>query len=256
MNAKTKEVTVTNESNVVPIQRTQEESVMYMLQTALEKGVDADSLEKLLNMQERILDRQAEQAYTSAMVKVQEEMTKKGIEEDGQNTQTNSTYSKLEAINKVLVPIYTKHGFSLSFGQGDSPLELHVRILCDVMHVDGHSKHYHNDMPLDMTGIAGKQNKTKIHGTGSALKYGRRYLTNMIFNISTGDVDDDGNAAGQAIEYISDIQLNILTDLISATETNETQFCKVCKVPSLDMLPVNKYDHSHKLLKDKQEGLK
>lgn len=253
MNAKTKEVAVKEESNVIPHPASQEDAVMGMLQMALEKGVDADSLEKLLNMQERILDRQAEQEYTNAMVAVQSDMTKKGIEEDGLNTQTKSAYSKLESINKVLVPIYTEHGFSLSFGAEDSPLELHVRTVCDVMHRGGHAKRYHNDMPLDLAGIGGKVNKTKIHGTGSALKYGRRYLTCMVFNISTGDLDDDGNAAGQIIEYIDDKQLSILTDLISATESNEQMFCKACKVESLDLLPATKYDHAHKILVDKQE---
>ncbi len=192
MNDKTKQLAETQETNIVPLN--QAAQVMDSLTKSLESGqLTPDSLEKVLDMQERILDRNAKQDYTIAMVAVQKEM--KVIGQDADNNQTKSSYSTLEAINKSLVPIYTENGFSLSFGTADSPLELHVRITCDVMHSSGHSKEYHCDMPLDMTGIKGTQNKTKIHGTGSAMKYGRRYLTSMIFNVSTGDADDDGNDA-------------------------------------------------------------
>jgi hypothetical protein len=33
------------------------------------------------------------------------------------------------------------------------------------------------------------------HATGSAVTYGMRYLVKMIFNVATGENDDDGNAA-------------------------------------------------------------
>jgi hypothetical protein len=252
MSKKTQELVESNESNVVQHPATQEDAVMGMLQTALEKGVDADSLEKLLNMQERILDRQAEQAYTVSMVDVQKRMPK--IYKNRRNDQTSSNYADLEAIIPVITPIYTDEGFSMSFGTADSPAECHVRVTCDVMHKDGHSKHYFTDVPLDNVGIKGSPNKTKVHGSGSAISYGRRYLTALIFNLITGD--DDGNAAS-VVEYISDEQLGILRDLINATETEEDHFSqKVCKVESLDLLPTSKYDHAHKLLTDKQAAMK
>lgn len=171
----------------------QESAVLTSLQAALEKGVDADSLEKILNMQERILDRQAEQAYTQSMVAAQQEMPV--IERNRTNDQTRSKYSDMEQILKTITPIYTKNGFALSFGNADSPHAGHVRVTCDVMHTQGHSKHYYTDTPLDMEGIKGNVNKTQVHGTGSAISYGQRYLTKLIFNLNTGD-DDDGNAAG------------------------------------------------------------
>lgn len=194
MNAKT-EVATKEESNIVQHPASQEEAVMGMLQTALEKGVDADSLEKLLNMQERILDRQAEQAYSISMMNVQNTMPT--IEKNKDNSQTNSKYANLEIIIKTITPIYTAEGISLSFGTEQSPFEQCVRVTCDVMHREGHSKHYFYDSPFDMYGIKGNQNKTAAHGSASAISYGRRYLTAMIFNLNTGD-DDDGQQAGQS----------------------------------------------------------
>ncbi len=171
----------------------QEVLVFNALQTALEKGVDADSLEKVLNMQERILDRQSEQAYAQSMVEAQTEMPV--IEHNKTNTHTSSTYSDMGQIIKQITPIYTKHGFALSFGSDKSPEPGHVRVVCDVMHSQGHSKPYSADIPLDVDGISGNPNKTAVHGTGSAFTYGQRYLTKLIFNLNTGD-DDDGNSAG------------------------------------------------------------
>lgn len=179
------------EKTIVPMN--QETAVLNTLQTALQKGVDADSLEKLLNMQERVLDRQSEQAYAQSMVEVQRTMP--SIKKNKQNDQTRSEYADMEQINKTITPVYTQAGFCLSFGNADSPHDGHVRVTCDVMHSLGHSKHYYTDVPLDIEGIKGNRNKTQVHGTGSAISYGQRYLIKLIFNLTTGD-DDDGNAAG------------------------------------------------------------
>ena len=190
------------ETNIIPM--TQEATVLQSLQKAVESGADADSLTKILDMQERILNRQAEMEYTSAMVRTQQKMPV--IEKNRTNDQTRSEYADLEAINKAITPIYTAEGFSLSFGTEDSPLELHVRVVCDVMHLAGHSKRHYCDIPLDMTGLKGNTNKTKTHGTGSAISYGQRYLTKLIFNLITGDEDDDGNAAGGDTRSALEIQ--------------------------------------------------
>lgn len=193
---------IVEKTNIVPM--TQEATVLQSLQKAVESGADADSLTKILDMQERILNRQAEMEYTSAMVRTQKRMPI--IQKNKVNEQTNSEYANLEAINKAITPIYTEEGFSLSFGTADSPLELHVRVTCDVLHIAGHTKKYHCDVPLDMTGLKGTLNKTKTHGTGSAYSYGQRYLVKLIFNLITGDEDDDGNAAGGDTRSAIEIQ--------------------------------------------------
>jgi len=171
----------------------QEVAVLSTLQAALVNGVDADSLEKILNMQERILNRQAEQAYSQAMVETQSLMPV--IEKNRENTQTRSKYADMSQIIKQITPIYTKAGFALSFAEGKPAIESEIRVTCDIMHSQGHSKHYFVDMPLDTTGLQGNKNMTETHGTGSAFTYGQRYLTKLIFNLNTGD-DDDGNSAG------------------------------------------------------------
>lgn len=179
--------------NAVVREEIPDNSPAGLLAIAVQRGTDADQLGKLLDLQERWEAGQARKAYAAAMKAVQGEAPK--IAKEATNTQTKSQYALLETINAGLVPVYTRHGFSLSFSQGQTEAEGHIRIVCDVSHEAGHSEVKHVDLPLDMTGIAGTVNKTAIHATGSTYSYGRRYLTCMIFNVSTGD-DDDGQASG------------------------------------------------------------
>lgn len=170
-------------------------SLAAVLQQALmmpEQGVER--LERMWIMHKEMQDRDAARAYADAMKACQKEMP--AIQKRGKNKQTNSRYALLEDINRLITPIYTRHGFSLSFGTDRSELADHVGIVCDVMHDGGYSKTYTYDAPIDNVGIKGEKNKTTTHGRGSAISYGRRYLVMMIFNLTIGD-DDDGNAAGE-----------------------------------------------------------
>ena len=160
---------------------------------AADPNVQVEKMERILALQERVLAKQAEAEFAAAMERAQAEVPL--IKNDSVNTQTNSRYAKLKTMNKLVVPVYTRHGFSLSFGTTDCPVPNYIRITCKVRHRAGHSADYQADVPLDVTGPKGNQNKTLTHGFGSSLSYGRRYLTMLIFNVATTD-DDDGQIAG------------------------------------------------------------
>ncbi len=156
-------------------------------------NVDVEKLERMLVMQEKILDRQAQVSFARDMREVQSKMP--AIVKNSNNEQTNSEYATLEAVCEGANPIITENGFSLSFGTADSPKEGHYRVTGEVTHIEGHSRSYFADVPIDATGIMGKVNKTNTHAFGSTMSYGRRYLTLMIFNIAVKD-DDDGQGTG------------------------------------------------------------
>ena len=193
------ELAVNEPANVVPMQAvTQSAQVMNSLTTQLESGtLQPEQLGMILDAQERVLDRQAKQDFANAMADCQAEMP--DILKTKDNNQTHSKYESLDALNKAISPVYTKHGFSISFGTDtaheiDNPM---IRVTAEVSHRGGWSKDYHYDLPYDSAGIAGTINKTKIHASGSTLTYGRRYLLKLIFNLTTVDeLDDDGNASG------------------------------------------------------------
>lgn len=174
------------------------ELVLMFERLARDPSVDVDKMERLIAMQERILRYNAESAYHVAMNAAQKEM--RPVAADAWNPSTKSKYASYEALDLALRPIYTRHGFSLSFNTADAPLPEYVRVLCKSTHLGGHTEIHVLDMPADGKGAKGGDVMTKTHATGSALSYGQRYLLKMIFNIAVGEEDDDGNAAGRKPE--------------------------------------------------------
>ena len=171
-----------------------------LLQIAIDGGADIDKLGKLMDMQFQWNADQAQKAYNADMVKAQSEMPI--VATNKTNDQTHSRYADIEALAREAKPIYTKRGFSVSCYEDECPHEGMIRTSCDVMHRDGHTKKYYIDFEIDDKGLAGKTNKTKIHGKGSTFSYSRRYLVLMVFDIPTGD-DNDGNKPKDKIKLIT-----------------------------------------------------
>ncbi len=210
---------------------------------ANDPATDVSKMEKLLEMYERIAGKNAEMAFNQSMKAAQEEMPK--ILRNKENSQTNSRYADLEKVNAAIVPVYTKHGFSLSFGTADCPLAGHYRVTCLVSHTAGHSRNYQADIPTDMTGMKGNQNKTATHGFGSTMSYGRRYLTLLVFNITLTNEDKDGN---QPTEPLSDEQMANIEALLTETASDKAKFLKYLKVRSMEDIPAASYGMVVKLL--------
>lgn len=194
-------VTQTNEPDVVvgkveTLPAKQSESILSIIEKiALMPEGAAENIERMHAIHKDTLNREAEQAFNQDFVKAQIEMLNNSVIKNADNNQTKSKYATLEKIDRVIKPIYTRHGFGLIGGTEDSPIENHIRVTYDLIHKGGHSRHYTYDCPIDDKGIAGKVNKTPTHARGSSTTYGKRYLKCLIWDVITQE-DDDGNAAG------------------------------------------------------------
>jgi hypothetical protein len=206
---------------------------------ASDPKVDVDKLERLLAMQERVLARDAEQAFNAALLAAQEEI--KPIAKNRINPETKSKYADLMALADGLDPIMRKHGFSQSFGTTDCPVPDHYRVTCLMSHTAGHSRPYQVDVPLDNTGPKGSQNKTRTHGFGSALSYGRRYLKLLIGDVPT--TDDDGRAAANRLT-IDDAQIATIQNMASASGADTEKFCRYFKIESVPELPQSRFSEA------------
>lgn len=162
-----------------------------IIRLASDPTMDMTRVADLMAMHERMSGQMAEQAFDAAMSDAQGEM--RPIAADANNPQTKSKYASYAALDKALRPIYTKHGFGLSFDTADGAPADHVRVICRVSHKAGFARIPHIDMPNDGKGAKGGDVMTKTHAQGAAVTYGQRYLLKMIFNIAVGD-DDDGNS--------------------------------------------------------------
>lgn len=169
-----------------------ENNPLAIIANAVEKGMDADQLAKLVDLHERIEKMNAGRAYQEAMKACQSEMPR--ILKDRENPHARSKYADLGNLISQIEPIYTKHGFSISFYEGESNKPEWMRVMCDIMHERGHREVKWLDLPYDGRGSqGGKSSMNAVQAVGSTKSYGRRYLLGDIFNLAITSEDTDGH---------------------------------------------------------------
>lgn len=218
----------------------QDESATLMAiisRAASDPAFDVAKVERLLEMHRQIGARQSEAAFNVAMSLAQAEMGP--VSADANNSQTKSKYASYAKLDRVLRPIYTRHGFALSFDEGESPKEMHIRVLCHVSHNQGHSRTYHKDMPADGKGAKGGDVMTLTHAAGAAMSYGMRYLLKGIFNVAVGEDDNDGNTEEPSI---GPGQIAMLEQLIAEVKADLPKLCRMLKVKTLADIRVGAFD--------------
>jgi ERF superfamily len=157
-----------------------------LIEMAVDRNAGIEVIERLKALYDQERSKREEADFNAAMSRVQSAIDR--IAPDLNNAQTNSRYASYAAIDRVIRPVYSKEGFSLSFNTEES------KIVCFASHNGGYTRRYEVDMPADGKGPKGGDVMTKTHATGSAMSYGQRYLVKFVFNLAIG-TDDDGNAA-------------------------------------------------------------
>ena len=257
MTKETVEMELTNRKETqvaVPTPNKQDAFLDLLERLVTNPDADVEKMQRIIDMQEQVITRNAKQAFNAAMTQAQNKIELVIAKE--KNEQTHSTYADLKAVLMSAKPIYTSEGFSLMVYEGETEKPAHKRVCVDIMHKGGHTEKRYGDFAIQTTGIAGKAMMTQIHGEGSAFTYGRRHLTCMIFNIPTGD-DDDGNLAG-GIVYISEAQVKELKTELEA-RAGVKKFLEHIKIESLDKIQADKFDKAMAIavmgkVKERQPG--
>ena len=238
----------------VPVVADSTSLIQVIERAATNPAVDIEKMERLLNMAERLGAKQAETAFNVAMTQCQGEMRR--VSADATNPHTDSRYASYGKLDSVLRPIYTQHGFSLTFSDGETTKPEHVRVVCLVRHIGGHKEVHWKDMPADGKGAKGGDVMTKTHAAGAAQQYGMRYLLKGIFNVAIGEDDNDGN---EPLELITETQVADLECLITEIGANKAGFLKwlssklKMKLESLADIPVKAYQDAVAGLESKRK---
>ncbi len=214
---------------------------------ASDPNYDIDKMERLMAMHERLLQQQAKTAFNDAMAEAQKEMLP--ISQDATNPQTRSKYASYNQLDKALRPVYTRHGFSISYDTDDSPKADHVRVLAYVCR-GGFERTYKVDMPADGKGAKGGDVMTKTHATGAAVAYGKRYLLKAIFNVAEGEGDRDGN---EDAPTLSEDQIANLRALLTEVKASEASFLKWARCKSLSEILAKNYHECVKAIEAKRK---
>lgn len=179
------QVAVVSESSAV---------LAVIARAASDPTVDMDKLERLLDMQERIMNKQAETEFNSALAAMQAEIPSvaergaiTGKTKDGRDFKSGN-YATYEDIVDVVRPIMNKFGFAISFSIEQSPSS--IVVIGELVHKAGHSKKTQMSLPHENSG-----SKNSVQAIGSSTSYGKRYVFCAMLNIATRGQDDDGYAA-------------------------------------------------------------
>jgi hypothetical protein len=159
--------------------------IQVIERAAMNPAVDIDKMERLLEMQERILDRNARAAYAAAFAEMQPDLPE--IPEHGKG-HNNASYALWEDINDLIKPVLAKYGFGISFKPGrDGP---NITVTAILTHREGHSEEASMILPVDASG-----SKNAVQAVGSSTSYGKRYTASALLNLTSRHEDDDGKTA-------------------------------------------------------------
>ncbi|WP_280564696.1 ERF family protein [Chromohalobacter sp. 48-RD10] len=221
-----------NANGQTPVAQSDQDStaiIQVIERAALNPDVNIDKMERLLQMQERVLDRQALMAYSAAMAAMQTELP--SIAERGQGN--NGHYATLEDIVDTVRPIMQKHGFVVSFRIQTQ--ERAIQVTGVLMHQDGHREETSMLLPADVSG-----NKNAVQAFGSSTSYGKRYVLCALLNITTRGQDDNGHAA-VSVKRVTAFQAGQIRQLMGACQT-ATQEWFVDKYGDAEQVPRSDFD--------------
>lgn len=186
------ELEVKKEIPLAPVVSESAAIIQVIERAAMNPNVDIDKMERLLQMQERIMERNAKGAYAAAFAMMQPELPE--IPEKGKGHNSVS-YALWEDINDLVIPVTSKHGFGISFRTGRTQ-DGKVTVTCILSHREGHSEETTMELPLDTSG-----NKNAVQAVGSSTSYGKRYTAQALLNLRSRGEDDDGKSGGgKAVE--------------------------------------------------------
>lgn len=214
--------------------------------------IDIAKMSALLDMQERIMNKNAEIAFNGDFSRMSMELPRifKTKEVAFKNKETGKmetaySYEDIVDIDDAVRPILVKYGFTLSFvtdvrdGGG-------IIVKGILSHIGGHSRQTSFPLALDTSG--GKNN---LQAAGSTMKYGIRYATKTLLNLIVVDKEPDTDGIIPEAP-ISEERFNKIIELMNETNTDTEAFCKHLKIKAIREMPNSMFQKAEADLKGKK----
>lgn len=184
--------------------------------------IDPDRLEKLMNLQIKLEDRQNEQAFNEAMAGFQSECpiikkTSKVSFMSASGKETKYSFAALDEIAAIIKPILPRHGLSYSFDIRTVD-EKKSKVITSVLHKNG----FHKASEYEFDTIHDDARMNLSQRRKSAVSFAKRAALENALGIVTANEDDD---ARRAIDNpVTEIQLLVIRELMVATKTDIEKF--------------------------------
>lgn len=156
-----------------------------LIRLAIDKGIDTDKLEKLIELRNKEIDRQSQADFEAAFSRMQAEfiaVVKDKVAKD--EGKALYSYAPLETLQEVVGPIIARHGFSYAWRE--ESIEMGKRVVMSISGY-GHTKTTSFDVPK----IEGTKRQNAIQVAGAMSTYGRRYTFIAGFGLTVKGEDDD-----------------------------------------------------------------
>lgn len=151
-------------------------------------NMDISTVQGLLDVQREFEKMEATRAFNRDFALMRADMPVFKREKKSFTTK----YTPLEDIMKLAQPVMSKYGFSASFATHQENRS-EVKVICDIMHRDGHSKSTSIIVPVEVV----TKGMNNMQALGSAITYGKRYSLSGLLNIVTAE-DEDNNGFSQS----------------------------------------------------------
>ena len=202
-----------------------------LIEIVSRKDIDPERLEKFLDLQIKMENRQAERSFNDALAAFQGECpiitkNKKTSFTSKSGSTTAYDYAPLDEIISVIKPILSRNGLSYAFDLMEG--EHTSKLLTTIFHKDGFSKVY--TYAFDTIHDDARMNSSQRRK--SSLTYAKRAgLENALGLVTTGEDDDAKRAINNPI---SPDQIALIKDLMPKANVSEQQFLDKFKLTNLD----------------------
>ena len=157
-----------------------------MVALALANNASPETINKLMDLQERFDAMQAKKAFVAAMAGFKKDAPSvigKDKRADFGAGKAKYGYATTGAIIMAITPALSKHGLHLSWETQQAAAS--VTVTCHVTHEKGHRESATLTGPKDESG-----GKNPIQTIGSSVHYLQRYTMVSVLGLATADMDD------------------------------------------------------------------
>jgi len=237
---------ITQQKNeLAPQQSTERAMIDALAQMASNPDIDPDRLEKLLNIQITMLDRQAKMDFDAALCALQTDMPRITARGEIKNREgkVTSKYMKYEDIDTVIRPLLKLHGFSLVHDAKEENEKMTV--ITTLKHRGGHQESVSSPLPFDQTNAL----KSALQAAASTESFGKRRNVCKMLNIVAEGEDDDG--VSTSAMKIDDSQAAEIKSALRESGSDVKNFLAYMKVDCVENIAMRDYAKACQALRRK-----
>ena len=210
-----------------------QEMISVIAEVAKDKDADISKMERLLEVQIKMMDRQAEIDFNQAFHALRSELPvieQKGAIENKARMIT-SRYSRYEDLHAQINPLLHKHGFT--FSHNTEPHNNMMVIISTLSHIGGHNKSYKFVTPMDSSNAL----KSPMQAARSTSSFGKR--TNLINALDITEATSESEVFNN--QTISVDQAQELEEMVKNSGSDREKFLQYCGVENMLDVTLQKY---------------